>query len=489
MASNPAWAQPAIEVGNFLRRQGLMDEAIDAYLEAVAREPSSADAHHYAGSVLGRHGLREPARRHYLEALRLAPADPVVLSSLLYLDGYDPDLAPADALRDHVWWDRLHRRGLAPRPPHEHDRSPERRLRVGYVSPDFRAHPVARFMLPILQAHDRARVQVVSYVQVGGLDAVGERLQTSSDVWRGTVGVSDEDLARQVRTDEIDILVDLSGHTGGNSLGAFSRQPAPVQVSYLGYPRTTGLRTIQYRITDPVCDPPGEPLAYTEELVHLRGAWCCWEPQPAPDVAPAPCLARGTITFGSMHNVLKINDGVLDLWARVLCAVPRSRLRLHRNTLIGATRQHFLRRLVGRGVAAERVEMMDAGTDGASHLAMYAEIDISLDTQPWSAHTTTCESLWMGVPMLTERGARAAGRQSASVLEIVGLRELVAETPDAFVALAASLADAPERLAALRGRLREQVRRSPLCDGAAFTRGLEAAYRELWRRWCASGET
>jgi predicted O-linked N-acetylglucosamine transferase (SPINDLY family) len=195
------------------------------------------------------------------------------------------------------------------------------------------------------------------------------------------------------------------------------------------------------------------------------------------------------VTFGSLHNVLKINDGVLDLWARVLVAVPRSRLRIHRNTLIGATRERFLARLVAGGVGAERVELGTADIDGRSHLATYAAIDLSLDTQPWSAHTTTCESLWMGVPMLTERGARAAGRQSASVLEAVGLRELVADTADDFVARAASWAAAPERLAELRGRLRERVQRSALCDGAAFTRGLEATYRKLWRRWCASGQT
>jgi predicted O-linked N-acetylglucosamine transferase (SPINDLY family) len=479
-------AAAAVQLGDFLRSRGRFGEAIDAYREAVEREPTSADAHHLLGSALGRHGLREEARAHYLEALRLAPSDPVVHSSLLYLDGYDPGLSPVVALRDHVWWDRLHGQGLRPSPPHTNDPSPERRLRVGYVSPDFRAHPVARFMLPIFEAHDRSRVEVWSYARLGVLDAVGERLRAASDGWRSTVGLSDDGLAQQIREDGIDILVELSGHTGGNRLGALSQRPAPVQASYLGYPRTTGLAAIQYRITDAVCDPPGEPVAYTEELVRLPGAWCCWEPQAAPAVAAAPCLAEGHVTFGSLHNVLKINDDVLDLWARVLLAVPGSRLRILRNTMIEATGDRFLGRLVARGVAADRVEIGRAADDGSSHLAAYAQIDLSLDAQPWSAHTTTCESLWMGVPMLTERGTCAAGRQSASVLEAVGLSELVAETPDDLVAFAASWAAAPERLAALRGRLRDRVRRSPLCDGAAFTRGLEDAYRALWRRWCAS---
>jgi predicted O-linked N-acetylglucosamine transferase (SPINDLY family) len=479
-------AKLRFDAGEVLRREGRFDEAIDAYREAVAHEPTSADAHHSLGSALGRHGLREESRAHYLEALRLAPGDPVVHSSLLYLDRYDPDLDVAASLRDHVWWDRLHGRGLLPCDPHTNDRDPERRLRVGYVSPDLRAHPVARFMLPVYEAHDRSRVEVVSYARVARLDAIGERFRAASDLWRSTVGLNDEELARQVHADEIDVLVDLSGHTGGHVLGAFSRRPAPVQVTYLGYPDTTGLAAMAYRLTDAVCDPPGGLAAYTEELVRLPGAWCCWEPQAAPDVAPAPCLANGYVTFGSLHNVLKINDGVLDLWARVLAAVPRSRLRILRNTLIAATRDRFLSRLVARGISADRVDLGTTSADGLGHLSTYADLDLSLDALPWSAHTTTCESLWMGVPMLTQRGTRAAGRLSASVLEAVGLRELVAESADDFVALATAWAGAPERIASLRGRLREQVRRSSLCDGPAFTRGLEDAYRDLWRRWCAS---
>ena len=487
-ASSSGEAAPALHLSDFLRGQGRADEAIEACREAVAREPTNVDAHHLLGSLLGRHGLREAARAHYGEALRLAPTDPVIFSSLLYLDGYDPDLAPGDALRDHVWWDRLHGNGLEPRQAHLNDRSPGRRLRVGYVSADFRQHPVARFMSPIYEAHDRQRFEITTYARVGELDPIGERIRAASDAWRSTVDVTHEELVRQILADGIDILVDLSGHTGGNCLRAFGRRPAPVQVSYLGYPRTTGLAAIQYRITDAICDPPGGPVDHTEELVRLQGPWCCWEPQPAPQVAPAPCLANGYVTFGSLHNVLKINDGVLDLWARVLNAVPRSRLLIYRNTMIRATRERFLGRLVSRGVAAERVSVGTAAVDGRSHLLAYGEIDVSLDTQPWSAHTTTCESLWMGVPMLTERGKSAAGRQSASILEAVGLRELVAETPDDFVARAASWAAAPERLASLRGQLRERVRRSALSDGAAFTSRLEAVYRELWRRWCASGQ-
>jgi Flp pilus assembly protein TadD len=483
----PGWTEPLINAANLLRNAGRPTEAVDFYRQAITRDPTNADAHHLAGSTLGRLGLRAPAHAHYLEALRLGPSDPLVHSSLLYLTGYDPDLEPAVLLNEHVWWDRLHGAGMTPLPAPRNGRDPERRLRVGYVSPDFRAHPVARFLAPIYEAHDHARVEIWSYARVPRLDAMGERLRRLSTGWRDTTGLADADVAAQVRADEIDVLVDLGGHTGGNCLGAFALRPAPVQVSYLGYPSTTGLAAMGHRLTDAFNDPPGSEAHYTEALTRLPGLWCCWEPQAAPDVAPEPpCARRGHVTFGGLQNLLKLNDGVADLWAAVLRAVPGSRLLLARSTLGEDVRARFVELFTARGIAAERIEVRTPPADGVGHLAEYADVDVSLDAQPWSGHTTTCESLWMGVPMVTLRGRRAAGRMSANVLQAVGLPELVADTPEGFVEIAAALAADPAGLASRRRTLREQVARSPLCDGPGFTRGLEAAYRELWRRWCRS---
>jgi predicted O-linked N-acetylglucosamine transferase (SPINDLY family) len=482
--ARPGSAAPLISLGNALRSRGDLAEAIEAYERATVAEPGNADAHHILGSALGRHGFRERARAHYLEALRLEPRDPVVHSSLLYLMGYDSSVEAAVRLNEHAWWDRLHGRGLARVASHANRRDPGRKLRVGYVSADFRTHAAARFTLPIYEAHARDEVVVHSYAHMNRFDAVSERFRALSDMWRVTFGLADKDFADLIRSDEIDVLVDLGGHTSGNCLPMLALEPAPVQVSYLGYAHTTGLKAIRYRITDAVMDPPHERSFYSEELVRLPGAWCCWDPAPSPEVAPPPCLASGLVTFGGMHNLLKITDEVLDLWSRVLRAVDRSRLKLYRNTFNDLVRDELHGKLAARGISPERVDMIAAPEDGVSHLRDYADIDVCLDTQPWSGHTSTCESLWMGVPMLTLRGARAAGRQSASVLVATGLEHLIAETEDQFVDMAVKLAGDPTKLAALRASLRAQVERSPLCDRKTFTKQLEAAYRNLWRRWC-----
>ena len=485
-ALRPGWSEPFVNLGDLLNKLDRTDEAIDAYRSAVALAPDNADLHHMLAALSGRQGDRETARAHYLEALRLHPADAAAHSSLLFLTSYDPELEPAVLLNEHVWWDRLHGQGLRPFPPHDNDRAPERPLRVGYVSPDLRVHPVARFMLPIYEAHDRARFAVYSYTQSRIVDAVSEQLRAMSAGWRVTAGMPDEELARAIRADGIDLLVDLAGHTSNNCVSVFGWRSAPVQLSYLGYPNTTGLAAIRYRVTDAVIDPPGAPGPYVEELLRVEGPWCCWRAQASPEIAPAPCARNGFLTFGSMANLLKLNDGVLDLWAAVLRAVPDARLNLYRNTLTPSAQEHVRHKLQARGVAADRVHMAVVAKDGVGHLPTYGEIDASLDTQPWSGHATVFESLWMGVPMLTLRGARPSGRMSASVLHAVGLDDFVADTPERFVARATELARDPRALVDLRTTLRARMAASPLCDGPGFTRKLEATYREAWRRWCAT---
>jgi predicted O-linked N-acetylglucosamine transferase (SPINDLY family) len=487
IALSPRWTEPMINIGNTLRNHNRFDESIQAYRQAVAADPKNVDAHHYLASALGRQGLRELSLQHYYEALRLKPNDVVIHSSLLFVLSYDPCIDPAILLNEHVWWDRLHGQGLSPIRPHTNAAVPDRKLRVGFVSPDFRTHPVARFMLPIYESHDRAQLELYSYAQMHKLDAVSERFRTLSDGWRITYGKTDPQIAEMVRADGIDILIDLAGHTGGNRIGAFTYQPAPVQVSYLGYPNTTGLKTVQYRLTDAMIDPPEQTPYYTEQLVRIPQVWCCYQPPAdAPDVSPLPCLKNGFITFACMQNLMKLNDGVIELWARVLKAVPGSKLRLYRNTLDGMARKHFAGKLQEHGVGPECFEMDNVSEDGSGHLAKYAEVDISLDTQPWSGHATTCETLWMGVPMLTMRGARPSGRMSASILAAVGLDDLIAETADDLVAIAVRAAREPARLASLRASLRERMRQSKLCDATHFTANFESALREMWRRWCAA---
>ena len=371
--------------------------------------------------------------------------------------------------------------------PHTNVRDAERRLRIGYVSPDLFQHAVSYFIEPVLQYHDAARFETFCYAEVVKPDDATAKLRSLSHQWRSTCGLNDAEVAAQIRADGIDILVDLAGHTARHRLLALARCPAPVQVTYLGYPNTTGMQAVDYRLTDAIADPPGEPRLYTEELVRLPEIFCSFGmPDDAPDVVNRPAGWSGPITFGSMHKLSKLNDQVLDLWCRILAAVPHSRLLVFRDTLSGAAREHLLSRFAERKIpvrAARHSELL--WPSGRDHRSVYGEIDISLDSIPWCGHTTACESLWMGVPMITLRGDRHAGRMGASVLNCVGVPQWIVDSQDEYLALAVQLAGDRDQLAHWRQRLRQQMIESPLCDGKGFTRNLEAKYREMWQRWCA----
>jgi predicted O-linked N-acetylglucosamine transferase (SPINDLY family) len=372
---------------------------------------------------------------------------------------------------------------MALRPRFVNVPDPDRRLRVGYISPDFRRGPLAAFIEPVLAAHDPSQVEVFAYAELARADEVTERLQSLVHSWRRTRDGGDDQVADQIRADKIDILVDLAGHTANHRLGVFARKPAPVQVTYLGYAGTTGLGTVDFRLTDAIADPAGEPAHHVEEVVRLPGCFCCYAPPTdAPEIGPY--TEHHPVTFGSPHKLIKLNDRVIELWARVLQVVPNSRLLLCRNTLNGETLTYWRRRVESHGIAHDRVELRQAVQSAEGYLATYQEMDVLLDVFPWTGHAVTCEALWMGVPVVTLLGDRFAGRMSASVLTSLGLTDLVATNADQYVTIAARLANDRSGLARLRSELRERMRESPLCDAGRFTKGLEESYRWMWRRWC-----
>jgi predicted O-linked N-acetylglucosamine transferase (SPINDLY family) len=328
-------------------------------------------------------------------------------------------------------------------------------------------------------------VEAYCYAEVAAPDERTAQLRGLARGWRDTCGWSDAELAAQVRQDGIDILVDLAGHLAGGRLRAFALRPAPVQVSYLGYPGTTGLPGVGYRLTDAAADPPGAEAGYSEELVRLPGCFCCYDPPPPLPVEPEPpSRHNGFVTFGSLHKLEKLNGPVLDLWCAVLRDVPGSRLLLARNHLRGATADHWREQFARRGVGPDRLRVEAPESLAMGHLRAYGRIDVALDPSPWGGHTTALEALWMGVPTVTLRGARYAGRMVASVLHHAGLGDWIAETTDDYRRLVAALAADEAGRAGLRAGLRGRLLASPVCDGAAFTRGLEDAYRATWRRWC-----
>jgi predicted O-linked N-acetylglucosamine transferase (SPINDLY family) len=418
------------------------------------------------------------------EVVRLLPGEPAVHSNLISLVRLHPSAdgqALAEAQRE---WSRQfaepHRATL---PPHTNPRDPERRLRIGYVSPDFRVHATLFFLAPLFREHDRSQFEIHCYSSVARPDEGTECLRRLVDTWHDVRHLTDAELAEAIRADGIDILVDLSMHTSGNRLPLFARKPAPVQVSWLAYAGATGLPAIDYRVTDYHFDPlaPEDPGA-TEKPFRLPDSWCCY--QPILDDVPVnalPALSVGHVTFGCLNNFLKLNESTLTRFARVLQAVERSRLILLAPQ--GSARQRLTDFFHQHGVESDRIDYAVTGSR-VDYLRHYHGIDIALDTLPHNGMATTCEALWMGVPVITQVGASIEGRAGLSLLSTIGLTDLINHSADEFVSTAARLAHDLPALAERRAALRAKMQASPLMDAQRFARNMEAAYREMWRKWC-----
>jgi len=374
--------------------------------------------------------------------------------------------------------------------PHANARDPERPLRVGYVSQDFRNRSAAHFIEPILAHHDRAKFVAFGYYHGDEVDEMTTRLREyAAGGWREIKTMSDRQVADLIRADGIDIMVDLTGHTGLNRLTPLCRRPAPVQMTYMGYPNTTGVPTIDYRIVDALTDPAGSERLASEKLVRMEGCFLCYAPPPhAPAVVAGPAAGRadGAVTFGCFNTLWKLSPATIGTWVRILEGVPNSRLLLKASALKDrGLAARYLAMFVERGIAAERVEMRGETKGKAEHMGTYGEVDIALDPFPYNGTTTTLEAIWMGVPVVTIEGDSHLSRVGLSLLTNLGFGEWVAKSVDEYVAVALRLAADGPRRAALRASLRATLGGSALCDGPAFTRRMEGMYREAWRGWCA----
>jgi len=473
-------------LGTALTKQGKLDEAVAAYRQAIGIKPDFAETHSSLGGALTAQGKLDEAVAAYRRAIGIKPDLAEAHSNLLFCLNYDDKLTNDHLFAAHREWDERYGQRAPTFTTYDNDRDATRRLRIGYLSPDFREHSVAYFVEPLLRGHDRQNVEVFCYADVTRPDSVTTRLQGLADHWLVTVGLSDQQLAERIRTDGIDILVDVAGHTG-NRLLVFARKPAPLQVTWLGYPNTTGLKAIDYRLVDAVTDPVGEADAWASEtLVRLEGGFLCYGcPKDSPEPALPPCLATGIVTFGSFNNPAKLSDATLDAWARLLHRLPQARLLLKGLPFTdAATRALFLSRLGERGVTAARVELVAWLQSNAAHMALYDRVDIALDPFPYNGTTTTCEALWMGVPVVTLRGDRHAGRVGASLLTQADLTDCIAASMEDYLKIAVTLASDPARLKDLRRSLRPRLASSSLCDGRAFARKIEAAYGTMWQHWC-----
>ena len=476
----PSKTEALSNLGSVYQDMGRIEDAIAAYDGALKINPRLAGTLSNLGNAYLGRGDFDQAERCYRQCLAANPENFRVRSNFLMLLNYLPDADAAKVFEEHLEWGRVAHTRIplmdTIHPVHPMEES-QRRLRLAYLSSDFREHSVASFIGPVLQHHDRSRFEVFCYSDLPVPDETTRRLMGDVEVWRDIAEMSDAETARLIREDRIDILIDLAGHTGNNRLGIFAAKPAPVQMTWLGYPNTTGLSTIDYRITDGIADPAGEEVYYSEALLHLDGCFLCYQPDPnTPDVAPLPALANGHVTFGSFNNFSKINPGVLQLWSEVLKQVPGSRLLIKCPALTDDTvRVRVSAALQALGIGTERVDLLGHTRTRQEHLALYARVDIAVDTFPYNGTTTTCEALWMGVPVLSLAGQRHAGRVGASLLRAAGLADWLAESPEAFVAIARRRASDIGALATLRASLRQQVEASPLCDAESFTHRLETA--------------
>ncbi|MCC6428423.1 MAG: tetratricopeptide repeat protein [Phycisphaerales bacterium] len=483
IALAPASTNARLGLANALADLNRHSEVVDQSRAGLAIRPDDQELAVKLTLGLLNCGHAEEAVDIATRALSNRPDDQVLASWRAFALNYLPDPDPLEIRAAHERFGRLlegqvrSQTGFTPAVPPAADRP----LRVGIVSPDLRTHSVAFFAEPLLRHTDRSRIELYCYSTAKREDQTTQRLKPMATQWRSVATLSDTDLAARIRADRLDILLDLAGHTSDNSMPVFAARPAPIQASWCGYPATTGLSGISYRLVDSITDPPGSEVHCVERLIRLDPCFLCYQaPAEAPPVAPSPVLADKHITFGSFNTLLKLNKGVVSVWASILQAVPGSRLLLKATQLADPrVRADTVQRFVGAGIEASRVEVVEATASQMDHLALYGRIDIALDPFPYAGTTTTCEAMWAGVPVITLAGRSHAGRVGVSLLRNTGLDELIAADIPSYIKLATSLAGDTARLTSLRSSMRDRIAASTLCDGPAFARRFEAALRQM----------
>lgn len=491
----PGLAEAYTNRANLFLETNRPEQAISDYQRALEINPHSIAALSGLGHSLPILGHWEQA----MEAVRLASqiaggtscSDSAmtsslrrrIMSNLMYCASLTPGLTRSEVFDMHVHWAAFIESAVTAF-EHPPGADPKKRLRIGYVSPDFRRHPTMRFFLPFYETHDRSRFEIYCYSECASGDETTKRVQAAATGWRNTYGVSDQQLAEQIHADQIDVLVDLAGHTAGNRLPSFAFRPAPVQVSFLGYPNTTGMSRMDYLLVDTIRESSDTAAFFTEELVAMPHGACCFQPTGG-SLAPAepPVLKNDFITLGSTHRLEKLSSQCVRLWAAVMERIPEARLLLIRDVLGSSDRLRgrLLQQLREAGIDLQRVDLQ--WEIPANHLEIYANIDILLDVFPWPSGTTVYEAMWMGVPMPAIANALTCSRASASCLHHVGYPDLIASTDEQYFCILADLAADHERLSDLRRSLRTQMQRT-VCNGEQFSRDLESVFQAMWRRHC-----
>lgn len=473
-------------LGNALHDNGQLDEAEAALRRAIALRPDFDLAHSNLANVLKDLGLLDQALAEMRASIDLNPQNSVSHSNLLFALHLHPYAGLQAILRECQAWNDRHARALQSEIiAHANDRSIDRRLRIGYVSPDFREHPVGRCLLPIIRRHDSDQFDVTCYSGTLRIDATTRAFESAAGRWRDVAGWTDQRLAGQIRHDGIDILIDLALHSEGGRPLAFARKPAPVQIAFAGYPSTTGLETMDYRISDSFLDEASadRDSLYVEKTLRLpHSCFGCFDPgPPAPSLNQPPLEKNGFVSFVSLNNFAKVNQITIDLWASVLAALPTARLWVRAPP--GSAQRRLIQEFERRRVEASRIEFL-GHVPRSQYFQLFHQFDIFLDTFPYSGHTTTIDALWMGVPVVSLAGQTAVSRGSLSILSEIGHPQLVGFNSAQYVQIATQLAGNLPLLHELRLSLRQGLRASPLMEAARFTANLQRLYRDIWKDWC-----
>lgn len=482
VALDPNQAEALDNWGNALVRLGRLTDAAEKHAQALTLKPNLSSAKAHLGNTLLVMGRVEEAQTLVQQAWGESSSDPVIASLALSAALYSTSLSSEQVFAGHSRWP-----GAEINPPARtiSNPDPKRRLKIGYLSGDFRTHSCACFLLPLMRAHDRAQVEVYAYSNTVNQDEVTDRCRQVVYQWRDGAQLSDSVLAEQIESDGIDILVDCSGHTDGNRLEVFGLRPATLQVTWLGYPSTTGLAAMDIRLSDAVADPPGtlEHL-HSEQVLRLPKGYHTYAPIiEAPE--PSDDISTGPIRFGAFHNLAKFSDSSVELWVDVLKKVPDSLLCLKARGLDDPdVHKYTQQRFKSKGIEKDRLELSRWQSQYGKHFEDLAAIDVMLDATSYNGTTTTCEALWMGIPVVTLCGDRTASRVGASLLTQIGHPELIAKSADEYVSVAIELASAHQRRKLLRSTLRQDILASTLGDEALFARTVEDVYRKAWQKIC-----
>jgi predicted O-linked N-acetylglucosamine transferase (SPINDLY family) len=484
---SPKYAEAWSHLGSAYLNKGELSKASECFEKSVALKPSSPEAWNNIALVYQSLCRFDEAIDCFRQTRALAPNSPGMHSNLLFGLQYQPGKTAEDLFSETMEW------GVVHAAPHYHKAKaptnvadPDKRLRIGYLGADFKGHSSAYFLMPLFENHNREAFEIFVYAQVAPPDGWTQKFMDLSHNWHFTNAVTDDDLADLVRSERIDILVDLSAHTADTRVLTMARKPAPVQVSWIGIGNTTGVKTVDYFLTDPHYLPEDHERFFCEKPWRLPRIAYCYDPLNVfPEVGPQPALEKGFITFGCFSRSVRMNPAVLETWAKLMVGVPNSQILINTKSMLDdGLRETFHETFERHGIARERVRLEFIVPTQATWAA-YNEVDIALDPFPHNAGLTSYESLWMGVPVLTLCDRPPQGRYGTSIMNNIGLPQFVAKDPEDYVRIGTEWARTPERLAELRKGLRDRMKTSPLCDGAAFARDVEDAYRGMWRRWCA----